>query len=62
MIVLRDGYWDGTYARRGDTITVEESWAATLEVAGFAAPADRAAVPEPPRAGKPRAKPLHERT
>ena len=37
MTVRRDGYWDGTYARAGDSITVEdETLVETLEMAGFA--------------------------
>jgi hypothetical protein len=36
MTVLRDGYWDGQYAHPGDTITVDDPWVETLEVAGFA--------------------------
>jgi len=42
MTVRRDGYWDGTYARAGDSITVEdETLVETLEVAGFAVRQDR---------------------
>ena len=36
MTVLRDGYWDGQYPRAGDTITVDPSLVASLELAGFA--------------------------
>lgn len=36
MTVLRDGYWEGQYPRRGDTITVEASLVESLELAGFA--------------------------
>jgi hypothetical protein len=36
LTVLRDGYFDGQYARTGDTITVDEPLVDTLEVAGFA--------------------------
>jgi hypothetical protein len=36
MTVRRDGYWDGRYARAGDTIAVDDDLVATLEVAGFA--------------------------
>jgi hypothetical protein len=43
MIVRRDGYWDGIYARHGDTITVDPYWVKTLEHAGFAAVAEREA-------------------
>lgn len=58
MTVLRDGYWDGSYARRGDTITVDEYWVVTLEHAGFAVPV----IVEPARvASKSRNKPLSER-
>ncbi len=45
MTVLRDGYWAGTYARPGDTITVEAEWIEALEVAGFA----MRRLPEVPR-------------
>ena len=30
MDVLQDGYWDGTYARRGDVITVPARYVDTL--------------------------------
>jgi len=47
MTVLRDGYWEGRYPRRGDTITVEASLVASLELAGFAT--REAAGEGPPR-------------
>jgi hypothetical protein len=36
MTVLRDGYWEGAYARPGDVIAVDPEWVDALEVAGFA--------------------------
>ena len=51
MTVQRDGYFDGTYARAGDTIRVEDdSLVATLEVAGFAV--RQGEGPPPGRKGK----------
>jgi hypothetical protein len=36
MTVRRDGYWDGRYARPGETIAVDDELVETLERAGFA--------------------------
>jgi hypothetical protein len=42
MVVVRAGYFNGTYARPGDVIDVPGPLVDTLELGGFAA------VPEPP--------------
>jgi hypothetical protein len=51
MTVLRDGYWNGAYPRRGDTIIVEPEWVKQLEQNEFAVQQRD----EPPRP-EPRAK------
>jgi hypothetical protein len=46
MTVLRDGYWDGIYARPGEAIVVADEWVDTLITAQFATPEGAAWPPE----------------
>jgi hypothetical protein len=52
MTVLRDGYFDGGYFRRGDTLVVALVHVKTLEMAGFAVRQTTPPTPRPTAKGK----------